>query len=150
MLDRARAKPGAERVAFIAHDLAAPLSFPDGSFDRVVCGLVVDHIADLSGLFREMRRVCRQAGWVVVTTLHPAMTLRGVQARFREPATNREVRPKSRAHRISDYVTAATRAGFAFDHLDEPVVDAALVDRVERARKYLGWPLLFVMRLSPA
>src|SRR5215213_9006277 len=48
-------------------DLAAPLPFAGASFDRVVCGLVVDHIADLDGLFREMRRVCRLGGRVVVT-----------------------------------------------------------------------------------
>ena len=149
MLALARAKPGAERVTFRVHDLAAPLLFADASFDRVVCGLVVDHIADLDGLFREMRRVCRPAGWVVVSTVHPAMHLRGVRARFRDPTTDREVRPASVAHRISDYVTAAARAGFAFDELIEQAADEALADRVERARKYVGWPLLFAMRLSP-
>ena len=149
MLAQARAKPGAERVTFVAHDLAAPLPFAGASFDRIVCGLVVDHVADLGGLFREMRRVCRPGGRVIVTTIHPAMALRGVQARFRDPATAREVRPASVNHTLSEYVTAAARAGFAFDELIEQAADEALADRVERARKYVGWPLLFAMRLSP-
>src|SRR5271169_1351305 len=47
MLECARAKPGASRVVFQIHDLARPLPFPDASLDRVVCGLVIDHITDL-------------------------------------------------------------------------------------------------------
>jgi malonyl-CoA O-methyltransferase len=149
MLAQARAKPGAERVAYVVHDLAAPLPFAEESFDRVVCGLVVDHIADLDTFFRAMRRVCRPTGCVVVSTVHPAMHLRGVRARFRDPASDREVRPASVEHSISDYVNAAARAGFMFDELVEQAADEGLADRVERARKYLGWPLLFAMRLSP-
>jgi len=149
MLERARSKPGASRIVFQAHDLAKPLPFPDKSFDRVVCGLVIDHIPDLDGLFREMRRVCRPAGFVVVSVMHPAMMLRGVQARFKDPANGREIRPASCSHQLSDYVMAAARAGFRFDHLSEQSVDEALANRLERARRYLGWPMLFLMRLAP-
>jgi ubiquinone/menaquinone biosynthesis C-methylase UbiE len=152
MLEQARRKPGAERVDFRVHDLSvSPLPFADETFDRVVCGLVVDHITDLAGLFREMRRVCRRAeggGAVVISVMHPAMMLRGVQARFREPDTGREIRPASESHQISDYVLAATRAGFVLDHLSEHAVDESLAGRIERAQRYVGWPMLFLMRLK--
>jgi len=149
MLQRARAKAGASQIVFRVHDLAKPLPFPDGTFDRVVCGLVIDHIADLDGLFREMHRVCRSSGWVVVSVMHPAMMLRGVQARFTDPVSGREVRPASCAHRLSDYVMAAVRTGFILEHLSEQAVDESLSNRLERARRYLGWPMLFLMRLIP-
>jgi ubiquinone/menaquinone biosynthesis C-methylase UbiE len=77
MLARARAKAGAANIVFRAHDLSQPLPFPDQAFDRVVCGLVVDHIADLGGLFREMHRVCQPTGAVIVSVMHPAMMLLG-------------------------------------------------------------------------
>jgi len=111
--------------------------------------LVIDHIADLDGLFREMSRVCRPDGFVVVSVMHPAMMLRGVQARFTDPASGRETRPASCPHQLSDYFMAAARAGFLFDHLSEQAVDEALASRLERARRYLGWPMLFLMRLAP-
>lgn len=149
MLAHARAKPGADAATFLAHDLARPLPFADGSFDRVVCGLVLDHIADLAGLFGEMARVCRPTGAVVVSVMHPAMMLRGVQARFTDPHTGRETRPASCPHQVSDYVMAAVRAGLAPDHLSEHAADEALAARAERARKYLGWLLLLLMRLTP-
>jgi malonyl-CoA O-methyltransferase len=98
MLAHARRKAGGLPVELIVHDLAEALPFAAGSFDRVVCGLVVDHIADLPGLFGDMRRVCRPSGSVVASVMHPAMMLRGVQARFHDPATGREVRPASQPH----------------------------------------------------
>jgi len=148
MLDRARSKPGAVGVTFHVHDLAHPLPIADSSFDRIVCGLVVDHVADLQGFFAEMRRVCKPGGWAVVSTMHPAMMLRGVQARFTDPDTGRETRPTSFRHQLSDYMLAAFRAGFHIDHLSEHAVTDSLAARVPRAQKYLAWPLLFLMRLS--
>jgi ubiquinone/menaquinone biosynthesis C-methylase UbiE len=149
MMEQARKKPGAAGILFKVHDLAEPLPFPAGMFDRVICGLVVDHIANLAGLFGEMLRVCRPTGCVVVTVMHPAMMLRGVQARFHDPTSGQEVRPASQPHQLSDYVLAAARAGCVFDHLSEHRVDEALAHRMERARRYVNWPMLFVMRLLP-
>jgi malonyl-CoA O-methyltransferase len=149
MLAQAREKTGARDIRFQLHDLSQPLPFPAENFDRVLCALVVDHIKDLDKLFSEMHRVCRPAGNVVVSGMHPAMMLRGVQARFRLPETNREIRPVSYPHAMSDYVMAAARAGFAFDHFSEHAVHEKLAERHERARKYLGWPMLFLMRLLP-
>jgi ubiquinone/menaquinone biosynthesis C-methylase UbiE len=147
MLQRARAKTGANRIRFLHHDLSARLPFADGAFDRVLCYLVIDHIAELANFFRELKRICRNDGFIVASVMHPAMMLRGVQARFTDPATGRETRPLSYPHQISDYVMAATRAGLVFDHLSEHAVDDDLAERSPRARKHLGWPLLLLMRL---
>ena len=149
MLERAKQKRGDANITFQVCDLAGPLPFAAATFDLVLCALVLDHIADLESLFREMRRVCRSSGFVVISTVHPAMMLRGVQARFRDPDNGLEIRPKSYPHQMSDYVMAATRAGFVFDHLSEHAVDEELANRLERARKYVDWPMLLLMRLSP-
>ena len=81
--------------------------------------------------------------------MHPAMLLRGVQARFRVPESGHEIRIRSYPHQLSDYVTAALRAGLNLEHFSEHVVTEQLAARLERARKYLGWPMLFIMRLTP-
>jgi len=85
MLARARAKAGDLNIVFHVHELAKPLPYPDETFDRVLCGLVIDHIADLIGLFREMRRVCRPSGFVVISVMHPAMMLRGSAGPIQRP-----------------------------------------------------------------
>jgi len=75
------------------------------------------------------------------------MRLLGIQARFTDPATGRETRLAGARHQLSDYVTAATRAGLHIDHISEHVVDEELAARSPRAKKYLGWPLLLLLRL---
>jgi malonyl-CoA O-methyltransferase len=149
MLERARAKPGAAAVNFVCHDLEEPLPLQAGGFDRVLCCLVADHVADLDRLFREFRRLCRPGGLVIMSVMHPAMLLRGVQARFIDPATGRRISPLSYRHQVADYVMAAVHADLTIDHLSEHVVNSVLAARSLRARKYLGWPLLLLMQLKP-
>lgn len=148
MLERARAKPGCANVDFRQHDLSAPLPFTDSEIDRIVCGLVLEHVSELGFVFAEFLRVLRPGGFAVVSNLHPAMMLRGVSARFTDPRTGVQTRPRSCTHTISDYVNAALQAGLALDHLSEHAVDAALAARSPRSEKYLGWPLLLLMRAA--
>jgi len=149
MLVRARAKPGAENVKFISHDLAQRFPLENGSFDRVLCCLVLDHIANLKGFFAELNRICKPSGFIVISVMHPAMMLRGVQARFIEPASGRRIYPQSQPNQISDYVMAAVHAELQLEHLAEHAVDSSLAASSPRAAKYLGWPLLLLMRLKP-
>jgi malonyl-CoA O-methyltransferase len=150
MLAKAREKPGADRVRWLAHDVARPLPFAAKSFDRVLSALVLEHIAvgELASFFGDLGRVARDDGVIVVTAMHPAMFVKGVSANFRDESG--EVRPRSYAATLSDYVMAAIHAGLVIVALGERSVDADLVARNERSRKWLGWPALFVMTLKRA
>ncbi len=150
MLARARVKPELATVRFMVHDAAQPLPFAPESFDRVVSCLVLEHVRDLDGFFREIARVCRRDGAAVLTAMHPAMMLRGVSARFVDPATGKQLRPQSHPNQLSDFVMAATRAGLRFDHMSEHAVNEELAQRSPRSRRYLGYPMLLMMRLSLA
>ncbi len=148
MIARAQHKPGFGAVRLLRHDLTrTPLPLAAGAFDRVVCFLVLDHIADLGAFFGECRRVSRPHAEVLVSTMHPAMMLRGIQAHFRDPHSGQDVCPASAAHQVSDYVMGALRAGLSINHLSEHAVDGDLAARSPRASKYLGWPMLLLMRL---
>ena len=145
MLERARAKPGAGRIRFVQHDLAKPLPLPDAAFDRVLCCLVLDHIARLSSFFSELHRLCRPEGRVLISVMHPAMSLLGVQARFIDSASGRRISPRGYEHQTTDYLRASLEAGLSLEHASEHVVDDALAARSPRAKKYLGWPLLLLL-----
>jgi ubiquinone/menaquinone biosynthesis C-methylase UbiE len=150
MLARARQKSGADRVRWLVHDVALPLPFESRSFDRVLSALVLEHIPvdDLASFFRDLGRVARDDGLIVVTAMHPAMFLKGVSANFRDDSG--EVRPRSYVATLSDYVMGAIQAGLVIVSLAEHSVDEGLVARNERSRKWLGWPALFVMTFRRA
>lgn len=149
MLAQAQRKPGMEAVQFIAHDLHQPWPVADSSFDAVISGLVLEHMQHLTPFFAELRRVVKPGGTVALSTLHPAMFLRGSQARFTDPETGQVVQPGSVNHSYGELVLASLDAGFHIKELIEQSPDAAFADQYPRAEKYLGWPMLLVMSLVP-
>jgi len=149
MLARAREKAGAEAVQFVRHDLHQPLPLEAAAFDRVLSCLVLDHIRTLAPLFAELRRVVRPTGRVVVSVMHPAMNLRGSQARFVDPETGARIHVESEYHVVADYVTAAVGAGLALEHISEHRVPDEIAERYPRAAKYRGWPMLLMLGLKP-
>jgi SAM-dependent methyltransferase len=148
MLAVARAKPGAERVKFLTHDLNLSLPLLDSAFDLVVSGLVLEHLRDLDGFFREARRIIRPRGCAIVSAMHPAMFLRGSQARFTDPNSGEVIQPGSLPHQMGDFVMAAIAAGFRLDAVGEYAPDAEFAVRYPRAAKYVGWPMLVLLRLG--
>jgi malonyl-CoA O-methyltransferase len=147
MLAQARAKPGAQRVRFVVHDLHQPLPF-GAEFDVVVSGLVLEHLRELAPFFAETRRVLRSGGRAVISAMHPAMFLRGSQARFTDPGSGEIVQPGSVAHSMGACVMAAVRAGFRLMDVRELAPDTEFACRYPRAQKYVGWPMLVVMSLT--
>jgi malonyl-CoA O-methyltransferase len=147
MLEEARQKPHGDAVRFIVHDLHQPLPLPEGAFDLVVSGLVLEHIHNLDSLFMEVHRVLRPGGRAVISAMHPAMFLRGSQARFTDPASGEVVQPGSLAHQLGDFIMAAVRAGLLLEGVGEYAPDAAFAVRFPRAQKYVEWPMLVVLQL---
>ena len=147
MLERARERVPVGDVRFIAHDLHDPLPFGDASFDAVLSGLVLEHLRDLDGFFAEAHRVLRPAGRAVVSAMHPAMFLRGSQARFTDPDSGERVQPGSLPHRIGDFVMAVLGAGFTLRGIGEHAPDAEFAARYPRAERYIGWPMLVVLSM---
>jgi malonyl-CoA O-methyltransferase len=150
MLAQAQSKLGAEQVEWVVQDLAARLPFEDGQFHVVLSALVLDHVRDVDVFFREAARVCRRGGRMVLTVMHPALMLRGVQARFTDPTTGGRVHPESVPNQISDYVMGAMRAGLRFARLSEHALTEEHAKVNERAAKHVGWPMLLVMVLEHA
>ncbi|MCB9851714.1 MAG: methyltransferase domain-containing protein [Phycisphaerales bacterium] len=149
MLAKAREK-ALGRIDFVVGDLHQRLPFEDEAFDRVICCLVFDHIRDVAGVLSEMRRVCRLDGFILITTLHPAMLLTGVQARFTDAATGEKVLLESVQNQVSDYVNASVAAALRIRSMSEYFVDDALTARSPNAEKYAGWPLLLTMTFDLA
>jgi malonyl-CoA O-methyltransferase len=147
MLAEARRKPGAESIRFFCHDVHEPLPF-GAEFDVVVSGLVLEHIRDLGPFFGGIRRVLKPGGRAIISGMHPAMHLRGSQARFTDPESGDIVQPGSVPHSIAAFVTAALRAGLQIADVVELAPDVEFAARYPRAEKYIDWPMLVVLSLT--
>jgi malonyl-CoA O-methyltransferase len=79
----ARARRPAEGVGFVEGDVRA-LPLADGSFDLVWCRLVMGFVEEMDAVYRELARVTRPDGTLVVTDLHPRSAGAGHVRSFRD------------------------------------------------------------------
>jgi SAM-dependent methyltransferase len=71
MVRLARQRLG-DKAQVVLANLEAPLDFlAEGSFDVVVCPLVMDYIMDWESAFKELHRVLRDGGCLVFSMEHP-------------------------------------------------------------------------------
>ncbi len=148
MLARAKEKCRDLEVELKIHNLDLALPFADNTFDRVVSFLVLEHLSDLHLFFSESARVCSSKGFIYVTAMHPAMLLKGVQARFTDPLTGNKIYPKGFPYQTSDYVNAAVKAGLRLEAIGEYASNETHAKLSEKAQKYLGWPLLLTLKFT--
>jgi ubiquinone/menaquinone biosynthesis C-methylase UbiE len=67
MLHRARTRLHSDRVALVAADLTR-LPYADAAFDAIVCGWVLEHLPDPAPGLRELARVLRPDGKLLLLT----------------------------------------------------------------------------------
>ncbi len=116
MLEYARAKVPAAR--FETGDLTA-LPLRDGAVDLAVCSFALTHCADLGPPARELARVVRPGGHVVISDAHPFSVILGAQARYRAAEGRGFVR--NHVHLASDYLAAFRAAGLDVVRCEEPL-----------------------------
>lgn len=112
----ARQKVKAANVEFRLGDVTAEWDFGDG-FDLITCSLILEHVEDLSHIFREAAKVLVNGGRFYVCELHPLKQYAGSKARFESDEGLKIV--DCFTHHLSDYTNAAASAGFAVERIDE-------------------------------
>lgn len=126
-LARARALPGA---SFSVADLGEPLAFGDDAFDLVVASLVLHYLRDWVAPLRELRRVLRPGGALVLSTHHPMtdveLSTTGdyyatelLHDRWEKGGETFDVRFWRRP--LSEMFAAFAEAGWRVERLDEPL-----------------------------
>jgi SAM-dependent methyltransferase len=72
MIELAKARTASDD--FRTHDLAKPIDWlPDGAFDLALMALVIHHLDDRVAALKELHRVLKPSGRLVVSTHHPAI-----------------------------------------------------------------------------
>jgi ubiquinone/menaquinone biosynthesis C-methylase UbiE len=103
---------------FLEGDLHA-LPIDDGEFDVVVCALALGHIELLTPPVAELARAVRSGGTIVVSDLHPVMSVAGGQALF-ESADGSLAFVREHVHLHGEYLDAFAAAGLEVVRCVEP------------------------------
>jgi SAM-dependent methyltransferase len=146
---------------------AADLPFANGSFDLVVAHNVLMDIDDVPAALKEVGRVLRPSGILVVSIVHP-FTDRGrfvgsgsdapfvVEKSYfgREPFEGREVRNGLEMHfagwsqPLESYMAALEGAGFAVTSLREPTPDTGVI-AAAKTERWSRVPLFLWLKARP-
>lgn len=130
MLEKARERVGRSSVRFEVGDVTHPWPAEGDSCDLVVITLVLEHIEDLAPVFAQARRVLLKGGLLYIAELHPYRQLAGGQARFTPDGSYREEIVPAWKHSVSEFVMAATQAGFGLQRMAEPGFEDDQVPRL--------------------
>jgi len=117
MIEKAKEKVNAENVKFSMMDITKRWVFDDGSFDLIVCNLVLEHIKNISFVFSEASRVLEKKGRFFINELHPFRQYDGKKARYQKNGQEREV--DAFVHHISEFLNAAAANGLILVKLNE-------------------------------
>ncbi len=155
MLDVARAK--VPRAEFRMGEFVA-LPVADATVDVITCSLALTHIPELAPAIREMARVLKPGGIVVLSDIHPHQSALSGVAMFKHPgATGLQFSYVDNLyHPVSEYVMAFVAAGLAIEVCEEVVFDEALLQRTTPAyqfapesvvQAFIGMPFLLIWQL---
>ena len=117
MIEKAKVKVKAGNVRFSMADLTKKWPCEDGSYDLIVCCLVLEHIKGLSHIFSEAARTLAPNAKFFINELHPFRQYKGTKARFEGDDGTIEV--DAFVHHISDFTNAATTSGMKLVALNE-------------------------------
>ncbi|MFT7668751.1 MAG: ubiquinone/menaquinone biosynthesis C-methylase UbiE [Planctomycetota bacterium] len=147
MLAEARAKDESGGPRYLQHDLHDSLPFEAASFDTLVHCLALDHLDSPRTMIGEFARVLRPAGHAVISVLHPAMYLKGTQARFLDPESGELILIENKRYTIAEYVMAVREAGLELEALSEHNCTQEIAATIPRAEKYIDYPMLLMLGL---
>ena len=127
---------------------AGCLPFKPRSFDRIMSGLVVDHMASPGRWFRALFTLLTMNGRAVVAAVHPDMQrVTGWDIDIQQD-NEQAISIPGYIHEVNHLLAAAREEGFSVEAMEEPRVTAAMLDHRPAWSKKLGCPALLLLALT--
>ena len=154
LVELARSRVG-DRADLRVHDLNESFDWiADGTFDRAVMALVLHHLEHPLPALRELHRVLRDDGRLVVSTLHPTSDWLRLGGSYFTDAMVDEIWQRDwlvrfRRAPLQDIVADFASAGFVIESLVEPRPVATMAStNPERFEKLSAEPAFIAFRLA--
>jgi len=124
----------------------AAIPAPDCVADLTLCGLVVGHLDDLRQALRELHRVTRPGGTLLLSDVHPIGAALGWLRDFKAGGERYAVRHTR--HLYSHWHSGCTALGLQIEQVREPMLDSADIPAgAHFDRQALQIPVALVFRL---
>jgi ubiquinone/menaquinone biosynthesis C-methylase UbiE len=121
-----KAKANVPNVNFV-RDNFEKMKFPDSSFDLSLSALALTHSKKLDNVIKEIARVTKKGGFIILSDIHPWATLLGGQAYFYDTNGNYSF-VKNYIHWHSSYLKSFRGNGLKVIDCVEPVVKKSDLD----------------------
>jgi SAM-dependent methyltransferase len=135
MVRLARLRCG-DRIGARVHDLSTPLDWlDDESFDAAVMALVIHYVDDRVFALREIHRVLRSGGRLIVSTHHPTSDWRTFGGSYFDVERVEDVWHRGEAHvrfwrqPLTESSSEFADAGFLIERIVEPLPVAEMADQ---------------------
>ena len=121
-------------------------SFPSNHFNVVVSALTVGHIIELESVIREVSRIIKSGGSLIVSDIHPYWPISGHDYVEFFDGSGQEYRIPEYAHLFEEYWNLFRRFKFSVEDVKEPRIDDKLIERFPGLIKYKDMPLAFILK----
>jgi ubiquinone/menaquinone biosynthesis C-methylase UbiE len=119
---------------------------PDNYFNVVVCALTVGHLLELEPAIREVSRVIKTKGRLIMSDMHPYWFVSGYDYVKFLDRSGQEYRIPEYAHLFEEYWDLFRKFKFGVEDVKEPRIDDKLIQRFPGLKKYEGMPLALILR----
>ena len=117
MLNKAKEKITATNVSFVQADITQDWNFTTDQFDLIGFSLILEHIEDLTHIFKQVDEHLNIGGYLYISELHPFKQYSGSKARFETENGVQVVNCFN--HNISDFTNLAEKHQFEIIKLNE-------------------------------
>lgn len=122
----------------------ADTGLAERSYGLCALSLADEHLADLGPVYREAVRLLADGGSFLLLGYHPFFLMSGLPTHYHR-GDGQAVAIESHVHLFSDHFRAGTEAGLTLCEFRECVIDEAWLETKPKWRRYLRWPVSFVM-----
>jgi ubiquinone/menaquinone biosynthesis C-methylase UbiE len=150
MLARASQHLGRRADVLLVQASAASLPFLPKSFDRIMSGLLVDHLESPRQFFMEVSAMLAPEGRAVVAAVHPDMQrMTGTDIHIEGPGDD-AIHIPGYLHEVEHLAAAAREAGMKVVAIEEPRVTTAMLERRPNWSNKIGRSALLLLALTKA
>lgn len=141
------AQAAAKRVyRSLAEADVAATGLPSAGYDLCTMSLADEHLAELAPVYGEAARLLRPGGQFLLLGYHPFFMMNGVPTHYHRGGGEGEaITIETHLHLFSDHFAAGRRAGLALMEFKETIIDEAWLETKPKWRRYLHWPVSFVL-----